>query len=102
MFTASLRYSDIVHLRWALREVAFARGIIKTTDLWRALQDQGVQLSRPQAYRLMAETPERLSLRVLAALCVVLECTPNDLLVRTEGSPPAVPTLRAVDPDLAQ
>jgi len=91
-----------VYLRWALREVAFARGIIKTTDLWRALQDQGVQLSRPQVYRLMVETPERLSLRVLAALCVVLECSPNDLLVRTEGSQPAVPKLRAVDSDLAQ
>jgi|GEM_PF-1433042 len=95
-------YLGRVYLRWALREVAFARGIIKTTDLWRALQDQGVQLSRPQAYRLMAETPERLSLRVLAALCVALECSPNDLLVKTEGSPPDAPKLHEVDPDLAQ
>lgn len=91
-----------MYLRWALREVAFTRGIIKTTDLWRALQDHGVQLSRPQAYRLMAESPERLSLRVLAALCVVLECSPNDLLVETEGNQPADSAVRAVDLDLAQ
>ena len=91
-----------MYLRWALREVAFARGIIKTTDLWRALQDQGVQLSRPQVYRLMAETPERLSLRVLAGLCEVLECSPNDLLVKTEGSRPAVAPVAAVDLDLAE
>lgn len=87
--------------RWALREVAFARGIIKTTDLWRALDEHGVRLSRPQVYRLMAEPPERLSLRVLAALCVVLECGHNDLLVRTDGSPPSIPKLRSGDSDLA-
>jgi DNA-binding Xre family transcriptional regulator len=91
-----------MYLHWALREVAFARGIVKTTDLWRALGEYGIDLSRPQAYRLMAETPERLSLPVLTALCAVLECDPNDLLVKTDGSPPRAPRLRAVDSDLAQ
>lgn len=90
-----------MHLRWALREVAFTRGIIKTTDLWRALDEHGVKLSRPQVYRLMAESPERLNLTVLAGLCVVLDCDPNDLLVRTKGGPPASPHLHAVDPELA-
>lgn len=91
-----------MHLRWALREVAFSRGIIKTTDLWRALQEYGVELSRPQVYRLMAESPERLNLRVLAALCDVLGCTPNEILVGMDGPRPAAPTLSVVDPDLAQ
>lgn len=91
-----------MYLRWALREVAFSRGIIKTTDLWRELTGVGVNLSRPQVYRLMAETPERMSLRVLAGLCVVLECSPNDLLVKTEGRQPPQPRLSAVDQELAE
>jgi len=91
-----------VYLRWALREVAFSRGIIKTTDLWRALDEHGVKLSRPQVYRLMVEPPDRLSLRVLAGLCIVLDCGPDDLLVKTGGSQSPEPRLRAVDQELAE
>lgn len=90
-----------MYLRWALREVAFARGIIKTTDLWRALDQHGVTLSRPQVYRLMVETPDRLSLRVLAGLCIVLDCSPEDLLVKTADTQPPEPRLRAVNQALA-
>lgn len=38
------------------------------------------RLSAAQVYRLVAQTPERLHLRTLAALCDILECTPNDLI----------------------
>ena len=40
----------------------------------------GVSLSPAQVYRLVAEQPERLSLRTLAALCDGFYCNPNDLV----------------------
>ena len=51
-----------------------------TTDLVSPLAQRGVQLSREQVYRLVAQTPERLNVYVLAALCDILECTPSDLI----------------------
>lgn len=51
-----------------------------TTDLGPLLAERGVVLSREQVYRLVAGTPERLSLRTLAALCDILGCTAADLV----------------------
>ncbi len=51
-----------------------------------------------QIYRLVSGTPERLSLPILVALCDILSCTPNDLIV------PEVETVKsrkAVGADLA-
>lgn len=39
-----------------------------------------MHLSREHVYRLVAKTPQRLNLDVLAALCDILECEPSDLL----------------------
>jgi DNA-binding Xre family transcriptional regulator len=66
--------------RWHLRVKMAERGMFATTDLGPLLAERGVVLSREQVYRLVAGTPERLSLRTLAALCDILECTPNDLV----------------------
>ena len=44
------------------------------------LAERGINLSAAQVYRLVAHPPERLSLRTLAALCDIFNCTPNDLL----------------------
>ncbi|WP_431031547.1 helix-turn-helix domain-containing protein [Plantibacter sp. RU18] len=52
----------------------------KTTDLTPLLLERGINLSSSQVYRLVADQPERLSLRTLAALCDIFECTPNDLI----------------------
>ena len=51
-----------------------------TTELGPLLAERGVMLSREQVYRLVAGTPERLSLRTLAALCDILDCTAADLV----------------------
>jgi DNA-binding Xre family transcriptional regulator len=56
------------------------RGMFATTELGPLLAERGVALSREQVYRLVAGTPERLSLRTLAALCDILSCTPSDLV----------------------
>jgi DNA-binding Xre family transcriptional regulator len=42
---------------------------------------RGIHLSAAQVYRLVSGTPERLSLPILVALCDILSCTPNDLIV---------------------
>jgi DNA-binding Xre family transcriptional regulator len=65
---------------WHLRERMAAAGMWKTTDLVAPLAERGVQLSREQVYRLVTGQPERLNVYVLAALCDILDCTPNDLI----------------------
>ena len=43
------------------------------------LQSRGINLSESQIYRLVTGTPERIPARTFAALCDILDCTPNDL-----------------------
>ncbi len=66
--------------QWNLRLLMAGRGMFATTDLVPLLAERGVVLSGTQVYRLVTQTPERLSLRTLMALCDILECTPNDLI----------------------
>lgn len=67
--------------RWLLRERMAEQGMWKTTGLAPLLADRGIHLSNVQIYRLVSGTPERLSLPILVALCDILSCTPNDLIV---------------------
>ena len=67
--------------RWLLRERLAERGMWKTTELTPLLAERGIHLSAAQTYRLVVQTPERLSLDVLAALCDILGCGPSDLIV---------------------
>ena len=54
------------------------------------LANRGITLSVSQVHRLVTGTPERLSLPVLAALCDILQVTPDDLItVTAQPSPPA-------------
>jgi len=70
--------------RWRLREVMAARGLWQTTELAPLLRARGIDLSTPQVYRLVTQTPERLSLKTLMALCDALECTSTDLIEPVE------------------
>ena len=81
--TAKLGY------RWRLREVMAARGLWSTTDLAPLLFERGIELSSTQVYRLVTQTPERLSLRILMALCDALECTSTDLIEPIDEALPA-------------
>ena len=67
-------------IKWHLREVMATRGMFSTTDLAGPLAERGVRLSREQVFRLVTGTPQRLNVEVLAALCDILECGPQDLL----------------------
>jgi DNA-binding Xre family transcriptional regulator len=78
---------------WHLRRKLAERGIYKTTELVPLLAEQGVQLSREQVYRLVTATPQRLNIEVLDALCLILDCTPIDLIsftVAARAQPKAV------------
>lgn len=68
---------------WRLRQVMAAHGLFSTTDLAPLLVERGVELSAAQIYRLVTSAPERLNMRVLAAVCDALQCTPNDLIEPT-------------------
>ena len=66
--------------QWHLRRLMAERGLFQTTDLVPLLAERGVSLSREQVFRLVTRPPQRLSMDVLAALCDILECTPNHLI----------------------
>src|SRR6266496_2654149 len=66
--------------RWHLRQKMAERGLFQTSELVPLLAERGVHLSREQVYRLVTQPPQRLSLDTLAALCDILDCTPNDLV----------------------
>lgn len=72
--TAKLDY------RWHLREVMASREMFATTDLVGPLAERGIRLSASQVYRLAAERPERLSLRILMALLDILDCSMEQLI----------------------
>ncbi len=65
---------------WLLRERMSEHGIFKTTELSPLLAERGIDLSPAQVHRLVTQTPERLSLGVLAALCDIFGCGPADLV----------------------
>jgi DNA-binding Xre family transcriptional regulator len=67
-------------VEWNLRLRMAERGLFATTDLVPLLAERGIHLSREQVYRLVTSVPQRMSTDILAALCDILSCTPNDLI----------------------
>ena len=67
-------------MQWNLRQVMADRGIFQTSELVPLLADRGIQLSREHVYRLVTTTPQRINTDILARLCDILACTPNDLI----------------------
>lgn len=68
---------------WRLAELMAARGLHTTTELIPLLAERGIELSRPQVYRLVNQRPERVSLQVIAAICDIFGCGPGDLITVT-------------------
>jgi DNA-binding Xre family transcriptional regulator len=67
-------------MRWHLRQVMAARGMFQTSELVPLLADRGVHLSRQYVHKLVTTPPQRVNMDLLAALCDILDCDPNDLL----------------------
>ena len=90
---------------WRLRALLADRGIYTAAQLSPHLESYGIRLSDSQVYRLLTGKPERLNLRVLMALCELLDCTPSELIRPVERSAPTLAERRAaaaagVDVDL--
>ena len=72
-----------VDYTWRLAELMAARGMHNSTDLIPLLVERGIELSRPQVYRVVHQRPERVSLQMIAALCDILSCGVEDLVTVT-------------------
>jgi DNA-binding Xre family transcriptional regulator len=71
---------------WHLRARMAEKEMFQTTDLIGPLAERGIHLSREQVYRLVTQPPQRLSMDTLAALCDILDVTPNDLIEVTTAA----------------
>lgn len=67
-------------MRWHLRQVMATRGIFQTSELVPLLAERGVHLTRQYVHKLVTTAPQRINVDLLAALCDILDCEPNDLL----------------------
>lgn len=65
---------------WNLRQVMAENGMFATTDLVEPLRERGVEMSRQMIHRVVTHPPRRINVDLLAALCDILACTPDDLL----------------------
>lgn len=86
---------------WNLRKLLAQKGIFSTSDLMPLLAERGIRISRTQTYRLVAETPNYVSLDLLVALCNILDCNLSDLITTVtvkEATNRAVGESRQRDP----
>ncbi|MEU3011730.1 helix-turn-helix domain-containing protein [Nocardia asteroides] len=79
--TAKLDY------QWNLRELMARHDMYLTTHLRPKLAERGIHLSDSQVYRLVVDTPERLSLKTLVALIDILGCTMEELIEPVAAAP---------------
>ncbi len=68
-------------MRWNLRMKAAERGIWKSTQMRRLLAEAGLDISAGKMSALWIGDPVTVRLADLDVICVLLECTPADLLI---------------------
>ena len=68
-------------MKWNLRMRAAQVGIWKSTEMRRQLAAAGLEISAGKMSALWTGTPTTIRLDDLDVICVVLECTPSDLLL---------------------
>lgn len=97
--------------RWHLRRLMAEQGMFQTSALVPLLAERGITLSSVQVYRLVTQTPERLNLKTLVALCDIFDCTPADLIEpvaepakrrKAAGEPDRSPVPKSIRPKRAR
>ncbi|MFI9366538.1 helix-turn-helix domain-containing protein [Kitasatospora sp. NPDC053057] len=86
---------------WRLRELmALRRNWYTTTKLAPELRKYGFDLDRSNIYRLVkADRPPKMPVELILALCKILKCTFEDLVVEIEpDASPAEPAARGPRP----
>lgn len=69
--------------KWRLAELMARDGMHNSTDLIPHLRERDIDLSSSQVYRLVTSQPERVSLKLVAVICDIFNCDPNDLVTVT-------------------
>lgn len=72
-----------IDYQWHLDELMHRHRLNPRKDLQPLLAERGVSLSASQAYRLVSEQPERVSLKLLVALMDIFNCGFEDLITYT-------------------
>ncbi len=78
-------------LRWRLDSLMRDRGIRTSSELQSRLKSIGMELSRAQVARVIAERPARINADLLDALINILDCSIGDLMVIEDVSGPNPP-----------
>jgi DNA-binding Xre family transcriptional regulator len=81
-----------VDYTWRLAELMAGHGMHNSTDLVPHVRERGIDLSASQIYRLVTSKPERVSLKLVAAICDVFNCGPDDLITVTAADARKKPT----------
>lgn len=68
-------------MRWNLRMRAAQTGIWKSNEMRRRLAEAGLEISAGKMSALWTGQPTTVRLDDLDVICLVLECTPSDLLI---------------------
>jgi DNA-binding Xre family transcriptional regulator len=84
-------------VRWNLRMKAAERGIWKSAEMRRRLAGAGLEISAGKMSALWTGTPTTIRLDDLDVICVVLECSPADLLICEPGKVTARKPLRTAE-----
>lgn len=97
-----------IEYEWRVRELMARHRMHSSTELIQPLRERGITLSASQIYRIVAQDPERISFRVLAALCDIFHCEASDLITytavdaraqkKTAGDTADIPDLRHYRP----
>lgn len=83
-------------MQWNLRMVAAQRDIWRCSDLRDALLAHGMDISTKKMLRLWSGQPISVRLDAIEAICKVLDCEPNDLMLpEPVVAAPKVPARRA-------
>jgi len=72
-----------IEYTWRVREIMARRRIFTATDLAPLLHERGITLTPNAIWRIVSQDPERISFKMLVALCDALDVTPNDLITYT-------------------
>lgn len=73
-------------MRWNLRLAAANRGIWKASELQRMLAERGLMMSAGKLSGLWSGRPNSIKLDELEVFCAVLDCGPEELLIREPES----------------
>jgi DNA-binding Xre family transcriptional regulator len=76
-------------MKWNLRLAAANRGIWKASEMQRLLAERGVVMSAGKLSGLWSGHPNSIKLDELEVFCAILDCGPEDLLLREPGAVPA-------------